>query len=172
MSAPQPPRGFKLIEQIPERDAPTPPPGFELFDPQQEEPPKDQGLFSQFLHGALKTTTAVTNPLDPVLGIIKQRTGLTRGKTRTEQLTGAIEKVLPEQEGFVPGAVRKSGEILPMLIGQGGGMLSQVLRAGAAGLSSQTAKELGAGPFGQFMAELPALSFPRSEEHTSELQSH
>ena len=78
--------------------------------------------------------------------------------SREEQIQTELQKVLPTQDRPEEELLQRFGSILAIPLPGGGA--SQVGRAALASLLGQTAKEKGAGPLLQALAEVPAYGLP------------
>jgi len=77
-----------------------------------------------------------------------------------EEVKKVLDNLLPSKEGFVEGALERGGKTFPLVATGGGTAANSLLRTGAAALSGETAKSLGASESVQSLVELPALIGP------------
>ncbi len=77
-----------------------------------------------------------------------------------EDVTTALEKYFPTQEGFTEQALERGGRISPYAIAGGGNIAGQAVRSALAGFLGEGAKELGAPDWAQAITELPAFASP------------
>lgn len=125
-----------------------------MAEPMKEEIP----WYKSYPAAAIKGLTKGIISLGESFGGLHQPRGMK--EEQEQQRAELLEKALPSEEGFVEGALERGGKILPSALAGPGGITSALVRTGAAALSGETAKKLGAGETGQAIAELPAFLAP------------
>lgn len=141
--------------------------GLEIVEPKKEVS-RARSLAGALPKGVLKQTGKMLGQISeaaeniPIFGE-PLKGGRYRADPKEKQKE--IEQLFPTQDRFSERSLERGGEILPFMFTGGpattlAGVLGQIGRSVAAGFMGQGAQEMGFGPIGQMIAELPAFLSP------------